>query len=115
MQKIVKYRKGVIMLDIEEIKSKIIKRLKPLNPNKIILFGSYAYGTPHKDSDIDLYVVTNDDFIRELYFNDTKPDGTMIKLTDPTKLYALGWTHGVEPDEGIQEMYNWYLKEKSLR
>jgi predicted nucleotidyltransferase len=63
MQKIVKYRKGVIMLDIEEIKSEIIKRLKPLNPNKIILFGSYAYGTPHKDSDIDLYVVTNDDFI----------------------------------------------------
>jgi nucleoside-diphosphate-sugar epimerase len=27
----------------------------------------------------------------------------------------LGWTHEVEPDEGIQEMYNWYLKEKSLR
>ena len=51
------------MLDIEEIKSEIIKRLKPLNPNKIILFGSYAYGTPHKDSDIDLYIVSSDDFI----------------------------------------------------
>jgi len=25
--------------------------------------GNYAYGTPHQDSDIDLYVVTNDDFI----------------------------------------------------
>jgi len=46
------------MLDIEEIKSEIIKRLEPLNPNKIILFGSYAYGTPHKDSDIDLYIVS---------------------------------------------------------
>ena len=47
----------------EELKAKIVERLKPLNPQKIILFGSYAYGTPHKDSDIDLYVVTNDDFI----------------------------------------------------
>ncbi len=26
-------------------------------------FGSYAYGTPNEDSDIDLYIVTNDDFI----------------------------------------------------
>ena len=46
------------MLDIEEIKSEVLKRLKPLNPNKIILFGSYAYGTPHKDSDIDLIAHT---------------------------------------------------------
>jgi len=51
------------MIDIEKIKLEIIERLKPLNINKIILFGSYAYGTPHKDSDIDLYVVTNDNFI----------------------------------------------------
>jgi predicted nucleotidyltransferase len=27
---------------------------------KIILFGSYAYGTPHKDSDYDFYVVLKD-------------------------------------------------------
>ncbi|KIM10006.1 MAG: DNA polymerase subunit beta [Sulfurovum sp. FS08-3] len=50
-------------MDIEKIKLEIIDRLKPLNPNKIVLFGSYAYGTPHQDSDIDLYVVTNDDFM----------------------------------------------------
>ncbi len=50
------------MVDVEAIKLEIVERLKPLNPEKIILFGSYAYGTPHQDSDIDLYVVTNDDF-----------------------------------------------------
>ncbi len=26
-------------------------------PDKIILFGSYAYGTPHEDSDVDLLVI----------------------------------------------------------
>lgn len=51
------------MIDIEKLKLEIIERLKPLNPDKIILFGSYAYGTPHEDSDIDLYVVTSDDFM----------------------------------------------------
>ena len=42
------------MIDIEQIKSEIVDRLKPLNPNKIILFGSYAYSTPHQDNNIDL-------------------------------------------------------------
>ncbi|WP_295021153.1 nucleotidyltransferase domain-containing protein [Sulfurimonas sp.] len=51
------------MIDIEALKIEIVERLKPLNPQKIILFGSYAYGTPTEDSDIDLYVVTNDEFM----------------------------------------------------
>ena len=55
------------MVNIEEMKLEIIKRLEPLNPNKIILFGSYANGTAHQDSDIDLYVVTNDDFIPQTF------------------------------------------------
>jgi GDP-L-fucose synthase len=45
----------------------------------------------------------------ELYFNTDKPDGTMIKLTDPSKLHALGWKHKVELSDGIKSMYNWYL------
>ena len=45
----------------------------------------------------------------ELYFNDTKPDGTMVKLTDPSKLHALGWKHTVELEEGITTVYEWYL------
>ncbi len=32
------------MIKIEEIKQEIIEKLKPLEPDKIILFGSYAYG-----------------------------------------------------------------------
>ena len=51
------------MIDIEKDKSKIVQALMPLIPVKIILFGSYAYGTPTKDSDIDLYIVTTDNFI----------------------------------------------------
>jgi predicted nucleotidyltransferase len=30
---------------------------KKFRPEKVILFGSYAYGTPHADSDIDILVV----------------------------------------------------------
>ena len=45
------------------ITKQIVDRLMPLKPEKIILFGSYAYGTPDENSDLDLYVVTNDDFM----------------------------------------------------
>jgi len=45
------------MIDIEKIKSEIVERLLPLKPDKIILFGSYAYGTPNEDSDLDICVV----------------------------------------------------------
>ena len=55
------------MVDIEVLKHEIVERLKPLNPDKVILFGSYAYGTPTEDSDIDLYVVTKDEFIPQSF------------------------------------------------
>ena len=45
----------------------------------------------------------------QLTFDSTKPDGTMRKLTAPSKLHALGWHHKVEIEEGVQRMYNWYL------
>ncbi|HLD22841.1 MAG TPA: GDP-L-fucose synthase [Sulfuricurvum sp.] len=48
----------------------------------------------------------------ELYFNATKPDGTMRKLTDVNKLHALGWKHTVELRDGITQMYNWYKTQK---
>lgn len=35
----------------------IVEELKKTSPEKIILFGSYAYGTPTTDSDIDLFVI----------------------------------------------------------
>jgi GDP-L-fucose synthase len=47
----------------------------------------------------------------KLYFNDTKPDGTMVKLTDPSKLHSLGWKHKVKLEDGIRIMYEWYLNE----
>jgi GDP-L-fucose synthase len=49
-------------------------------------------------------------FDGEFYFNKEKPDGTMVKLTDPSKLHSLGWKHTVELKQGIEKIYNWYLK-----
>ena len=41
----------------QEIKNKIVQNLQPLEIQKIILFGSYAYGEPTENSDLDIFVI----------------------------------------------------------
>ncbi|MBP1644472.1 MAG: fcl [Bacteroidetes bacterium] len=48
-------------------------------------------------------------FKGEIRFNEDKPDGTMRKLNDPSKLHSLGWHHKIEIEEGIDKMYRWYI------
>lgn len=50
-------------------------------------------------------------FQGDFYFNTQKPDGTEVKLTDPSKIHALGWKHKIGLKEGIKKMYEWYLSE----
>jgi GDP-L-fucose synthase len=47
-------------------------------------------------------------FKGELVYNTNKPDGTLRKLTDVSKLNALGWKHKMELKNGINKMYEWY-------
>lgn len=41
-------------------------------------------------------------------FNADKPDGTMRKLTDPSKIHSLGWHHKIDIEEGVRRLLDWY-------
>ena len=47
-------------------------------------------------------------FEGEVFFDANKPDGTMRKLIDVSKLHSLGWTHKVEIEDGVQKLFDWY-------
>ena len=47
-------------------------------------------------------------FDGEVAFDASKPDGTMRKLIDVSKLHSLGWTHKVEIEDGVQKLFDWY-------
>ena len=49
-------------------------------------------------------------FTGELRWDTSKPDGTLRKLTDVSRLHNLGWHHRIEIDEGIHRLYQWYLQ-----
>ena len=46
-----------------------------------------------------------------IVFDPSKPDGTMRKLTDVSKLHALGWHLKIEIEEGVEKMYSLYIGE----
>ncbi len=50
-------------------------------------------------------------FKGQLFFNSERPDGTLKKLTEVSKLRALGWTHQIELRQGIKNMYHWYQQQ----
>ena len=65
----------------------------------------------------DLSIKALSELIREtigykgvIEFDSSKPDGTMKKLTDPTKLHNLGWKHTISLEKGVKMMYEHYLK-----
>ena len=47
-------------------------------------------------------------FEGEVEFDASKPDGTMRKLIDVSKLHSLGWMHKVEIEEGVVKLFEWY-------
>ena len=48
-------------------------------------------------------------FRGDIRWDASKPDGTMRKLCDVSKLHSLGWRHSVDLPQGIDRLYTWYL------
>ena len=51
-------------------------------------------------------------FKGKIIFDATKPDGTMRKLMDTTRMRKLGWKPKVSLEEGIEKTYQWYIRQK---
>ena len=66
---------------------------------------------PHSSTPA-LLIVKETGYKGSITFNPEKPDGTMRKLTDVTKLHELGWHHKIDIEEGVHKMYQWYLEYK---
>lgn len=96
------------MINIEELKPKIIEALKPLKPNKIILFGSYAYGEPNEDSDIDLFLLKDDLSLDETRYYSREARRKLLDLRIEYK------TNGIDilsaPTEYIEKREDYFYK-----
>ena len=53
------------------------------------------------------------EFPGRLVFDPSRPDGTPRKLTDVTRLRALGWTARIPLAEGLAQTYTWFREHRS--
>ena len=88
----------------EYILDEIVRRIvEGAYPERIILFGSYAYGVPTKDSDIDLIVVKEDVVskreesvrIRKLLRGILLPFDIIVVKPEEFEFYANNWINSV--------------------
>jgi len=95
------------MINIEEIKPQIIEALMPLKPDKIILFGSYAYGTPNDDSDIDLFLLKDDLTLDDIRCYQREARKQIRKLIYE---YKIGFDILSAPTEYIKKREDYFYK-----
>jgi GDP-L-fucose synthase len=72
-------------------------------------------GTDISIKDLALTIQKIVGFEGEIYFNDSKPDGTPRKLLSVEKLHQKGWKHRIELEEGISQVYQNYCRHKALK
>ncbi len=54
-------------------------------------------------------------FKGRLVFDTSKPDGTMRKLMDVSRLADMGWRAQIDLKDGLRETYDWFLRQDHLR
>ena len=87
-------------IDITKVKEEIVTSLLPLKPDKIILFGSYAYGKPRDESDLDLFLIKEnlaEDEVRSYKLQLQK------QLLTLQKKYLIGIDLFVDNSERVEE------------
>ena len=87
-------------IDIAKVKDEIVSSLLPLKPDKIILFGSYAYGEPREGSDLDLFLVKEGLPKEEVRLYKLQLQKQLLSLQ---KKYLVGIDLFVDSSERIEE------------
>jgi len=54
-------------------------------------------------------------FAGRIAWDHARPDGTLLKRMDVSRLAALGWQARIGFDEGLDTTYRWFINQKSLR
>jgi len=95
-------------IQLKGLTTRIVSELELLGIERVILFGSHAEGTASENSDIDLLVVTSDDFIPQS-FNDKKT----ITLKVNNALSFIRDRYPLDIIVHTRPMYQLFLKQNS--
>ena len=77
--------------EINDYLSQVVERLKAADPYKIVLFGSYAKGEAKPDSDIDLMVILDTDYVAKDFSEKAERNSSVRRL-----VYDIYYKYGMD-------------------
>ena len=105
-------------LHVHDLCRAILIVMKDSNINKLLKFDSYhiniGSGEEISVKDLALLIREITEFPGQIYFDNSKPDGTPRKLLDSTIIKGLGWSPKITLKEGIKNLYSWYINNLQL-
>lgn len=102
-------------MHVDDLAAAIVFAIENINADDV-----YPTGISHLNvgTGSDIEIIEAAEIIRsvvgfegEIARDQTKPDGTMQKLLDVSRIHALGWRHTIELHDGFGQVYNWYLSD----
>ncbi|MDH3348291.1 MAG: GDP-L-fucose synthase, partial [Desulfobulbaceae bacterium] len=89
--------------------------MKNCNAAEIGEFVNIGTGKDIPISELVVHIKKTVGFQGEILYDTTKPDGTMLKCMDVSRINALGWRHHTELEEGLSIAYKDFLTNQILR
>jgi len=106
-------------LHVDDLADACVFLFENLDSNKLYPFGisqiNIGCGNDLSIGDLSKLIKKIVGFKGTIKFDESKPDGTPRKLLDITRLKNLGWKSSIGLEDGLNQTYNWYLKENHLK
>jgi GDP-L-fucose synthase len=96
-------------LHVDDLASACLFLMKNYDDSEIINVGM---GKDLAIAELALLIKTIIDYDGDIIFNTTKPDGTLRKLLDVSKLSIMGWKPNIPLEEGIERTYDWFVEHR---
>lgn len=94
-------------LHVDDLADAIVHLLKVYDGEEHINVGT---GTDIEIADLAEMICDIAGFRGKLVFDPTRPDGTLLKRLDISRLQAMGWSPSIGLREGLAETWRWYLE-----
>ncbi len=98
-------------MHVEDLAEAIFYVLKNYRETSPINLGS---GDECSIAELAMMIKEVTDFKGGIVFDSTKPDGTMRKILDSSRIRDLGWSPKYKIKEGLEKTYRWALENKAL-
>jgi GDP-L-fucose synthase len=85
------------------------KELYEANTEPMLSHINVGTGSEISIADLASLVARVTGFNGDIRFDTTKPDGTMRKLLDVSRLTRMGWRASIPLERGVEETYRWFL------